>query len=339
MRLLLAAMAPLLAFSATAAESGWWSLNAENNNFVVDEDRHYVNGLNLAYLTPQLSTDQGAIQRAALKVEADLPWLFPAPAGKQDQRLEWTVLGQQLFTPANKDLSTPDPNDRPYAGWLYTGLGLMQSTDGTRFEELSATLGVVGSWALGDQVQNSFHKAFGFGRTEGWSHQLHNEPALTLSYLRKWRLGTRFERLGGLEVDAVPELGATLGNVLIDGEASALLRLGWGLESEYSPRMLQPGLTGGGYFNPAGSGRRSGGYIFAGAQQRAVGHNIFLDGNTWKDSPFVERYPWVHDEYFGISVFGWNRIRADFTYVRRSREFVTQTGDDRYGSATITVQW
>ncbi len=334
--LLLGAAAPLSAQAESAP--GWWSLNAENNNLVVDEDRHYVNGFNIAYLTPRLAPQDGALRRGALALQDGLPWLFPVSAAAPDRRLEWTVLGQQLFTPANKDLSTPDPRDRPYAGWLYTGAALMQNS-GSAYQELSGTFGVVGPWALGQQVQNSFHKAFGFGRTEGWSHQLHNEPALTLAYVRKWRLGTRVDAAGGLELDALPELGATLGNVLSYGEAGALLRLGWGLAADYGPRMLQPGLTGGGYFNPDGAARRWGGYVFAGAQQRAVGHNLFLDGNSWRSSPAVERYPWVHDEYFGISVYGWRQVRADFTYVRRSREFSAQPGDDRYGSATIAVRW
>ncbi len=249
------------------------------------------------------------------------------------------MLGQQIFTPANKNLPVPDPTDRPYAGWLYTGLGLMQNSGGRRFDELSLSLGVVGPDALGSEVQNTFHKVFGYGKTEGWSYQLHNEPAATLAYVHKWRFGTRFDQVGGLEIDALPEAGISAGNVLTYAEATAVVRLGWGLAADYGPRMLQPALTGGSYFNPALAGRRWGGYLLVGVQGREVAHNIFLDGNTWENSPSVERYPWVHDEYLGFSVYGWDRVRADFIYVRRSLEFTGQTNDDRYGSATVTVRW
>jgi lipid A 3-O-deacylase len=327
------------ALSRADETAAWWSLTAENNNLVVDEDRHYVNGDNFVYLSPTLSSGQGLVQRTALNIQDALPWLFPVVASDSDRRLEWTMLGQQIFTPQNKNLSTPDATDRPYAGWLYTGVELMQNTDGRRYDQLGMTLGVVGPAALGKQVMNGFHGAFGFGQSEGWSHQINDEPALTLDYEHKWRFATRFDRAGGLEVDAIPELGATLGNVLTYGEATGMLRIGRGLDADYGPRMLQPGSTGGGYFSPSLTHSRFGAYLFAGFQQRVVGRNIFLDGNTWRDSPFVDKYPWVHDEFAGISAFGWNRVRADFTYVRRSREFHGQLGDDRYGSATISVRF
>jgi lipid A 3-O-deacylase len=332
-----AAALPAQVLAAPGDEPAWWSLTGENNNFVVDQDRHYVNGFSFNVLTSPLSVDKGWTHRSALAVGDSLPWLFPDEVDS-DRRLEWTVLGQQIFTPANKNLSVPDAADRPYAGWLYTGLGLMQNTAGRRFDELSLTLGVVGPFAMGEEVQNTFHTIFSYGKTEGWSYQLHNEPAMTLSYVHKWRFGTRLDRVGGLEMDALPEAGITAGNVLTYGEATAAVRLGWGLDADYGPRMLQPALTGGGYFNPALSGHGWGGYLLAGVQGREVAHNIFLDGNTWENSAYVNRYPWVHDEYLGFSVFGASRFRADFIYVRRSREFDAQDFDDRYGSITVTVR-
>jgi lipid A 3-O-deacylase len=332
-----ASLSPALASADETAP--WWTLTAENNNFVVDQDRHYVNGDNVAYLSPTLSINQGLIERTALNVQDALPWLFPRVATDSDRRLEWTVFGQQIFTPSNKTLSTPDPNDRPYAGWLYNGIELMQNTDGRRYDQLGVTLGIVGPAALGEEVMNGFHSVFGFGKANGWSHQLHNEPALTVDYVHKWRFAAQFERAGGLEVDAIPEVGATLGNVFTYGEATGMVRLGRGLDADYGPRMLQPASTGGGYFSPSLSHRRFGFYLFGGYQERLVGRNIFLDGNTWRDSASVIKYPWVHDEFAGISAFGWNRVRADFTYVRRSREFNGQPSDDRYGSATVSVRF
>ena len=332
----MAAVSPAL--SRADETSAWWTLTAENDNLVVDEDRHYVNGDNFAYLSPTLSSGQGFLPRTVLDVQDALPWLFPKVASDSDRRFEGSF-GQQIYTPSNKSLSTPDPNDRPYAGWLYTELELMQNTDKRRYDQLGMTLGVVGPAALGQEIMNGFHSVFGFGKSEGWSSQLHNEPALTIDYEHKWRFATRFERAGGLEVDAIPELGMTLGNVFTYGEATGMVRLGRGLDADYGPRMLQPASTGGGYFSPSLSHQRFGAYLFAGYQERLVGRNIFLDGNTWRDSPSVVKYPWVHDEIVGISAFGWNRVRADFTYVRRSREFDTQKTDDRYGSATVTVRF
>jgi hypothetical protein len=324
---------------ADSAAAGWWSLTAENNNFVVDEDRHYVNGVNLAYLSAPLSMDQGWAARVSTNIESALRPLFPHAGQADEQRFEWTVLGQQLFTPANKSLSVPDPQDRPYAAWLYTGFNLLQERDHRALESLSASIGVVGPWALGDEVQNTFHKAFGFGLAEGWSHQLRNEPALDVSYLRKWRLALRDPASDGLNADVVPELGATAGNVLTYGEATVLLRAGWGLESAFGPHLIQPGISGAGYFDPAAIRRNWSVNIFAGFQERAVAHNIFLDGNSFERSPSIGKYVWVHDQAVGFSAMGWRSLRVDFTYVRRSEEFHGQNGHDSYGSITAAWQW
>jgi hypothetical protein len=34
----------------------------------------------------------------------------------------------------------------------------------------------------------------------------------------------------------------------------------------------------------------------------------------------------------------WRRLRIDLSYVRRSEEFHSQTGDDRYGSITVGIR-
>lgn len=319
--------------AAPAADQGWATLSEENNNLGSDSDRYYVNGVNLAYLSGSLAEGRGWADR----IERRLPVLFAAD-GKRDVRYEWTVLGQQIFTPADKSLTLPDPSDRPYAAWLYTGVNLLQDVDSRRLDDLQATLGLVGPDALGRQVQNSVHKLFGFGKANGWSHQLRDEPAVTIGYSRTWRFGLPLSRDGGLAADVLPELGATLGNVNTYAEATGLVRLGRGLEAGYGPRLLRPGATGGGYFNPDCCGGW-GYYAFAGWQGRAVGHNLFLDGNTFRDSPSVPKYPWVHDFVAGVSLYGWRSARVDMTYIRRSEEFHAQQGSEAYGSTTVSVRW
>jgi hypothetical protein len=336
---LLMACAASTCLADTADRSGWLTLNAENNNFVVNQDRHYVNGFNFAYLSAPLSPRSGWFGRAAARIEDTLLPLFPDAGQVVDRRFEWTALGQQIFTPANKSLEPPDPTDRPYAGWLYTGVSLLQDRGRRELSDLSATIGVVGPGAFGEQVQNSFHQTFGFGHANGWNHQLKNEPAVTVQYVRKWRLVADLAPARGLQADLVPELGGTVGNVFSYGEATALLRFGSGLDADYGPRLMQPGLTGGAYFNPQRTPRTWGVNAFAGIQERAVGRNVFLDGNTWQSGPSVDKYAFVHDEVFGVSAFGWGRVRADFTYVRRSKEFGAQRGDDRYGSINLTARW
>lgn len=180
-----ALLCPIGTLRADTGDSAWVSLTAENNNFVVNEDRHYVNGLNLAYLSQALGSDRGWVNSAAVSVENGLPLLFADAEQERDRRFGWTILGQQIFTPTSRTSSTPDPRDRPYAGWLYTSLSLFQDSGRRRLDDLTATIGVVGPAALGEEVQNGFHQVFAFGLAQGWSHQLKNEPGLLLAYSRK----------------------------------------------------------------------------------------------------------------------------------------------------------
>jgi len=68
---------------------------------------------------------------------------------------------------------------------------------------------------------------------------------------------------------------------------------------------------------------------------RAVARNIFLDGNTIRDSHSVNKKRWVGDAAVGIAAnFGVYKIA--FVRVFRSQEFAGQASAPRYGSITIS---
>jgi hypothetical protein len=76
-----------------------------------------------------------------------------------------------------------------------------------------------------------------------------------------------------------------------------------------------------------------------GAQGRAVAHNIFLDGNTFRQSPSVRKRVFVGDLETGFSVFWSSAVRLDFAAVRRTKEFFGQQADDLIGAGALTVSW
>ena len=260
--------------------------------------------------------------------------VFPFDNGVERVRRYELVVGQSLFTPKNLRLAAPDPADRPYAGWLYAGAGLLQETDRHTLESLQFLAGVVGPSALARQAQGVFHSALEEHEPQGWRHQLHDEPGLLLSYERKWR----FERAlaGTLAIDAIPEVGGSVGNVLTYGEVGLLLRIGQGLGADYGPARIRPALSGTSWFDPRRLRDPFGWYLFAGVQLRAVARNIFLDGNTFADSPSVERRVLVADLSGGLSLFWSDRVKLDVVMTRRTREFAGQDGPDRFGGIALS---
>ena len=74
------------------------------------------------------------------------------------------------------------------------------------------------------------------------------------------------------------------------------------------------------------------------ADARAVGHNIFLDGNTDKDSLSVDRELWVGDLQGGLvmNLFG---SRLAYTYVYRTPEYEQQDDPDKFASIILSIKY
>jgi lipid A 3-O-deacylase len=331
----------LLIFSVIGAGPGYGdSLGRlsviDENDVLFNTDKHYTHGLKISYVTPQLADE--SFLNAPIKVLRNYLFLFATRETDLDDRLEWTVLGQSLFTPSNLHLDNPDPHDRPYAGWLYGGFDFIQNAADRRLDSFELQFGVVGSAALGRQTQNDFHQFIATGKAKGWSHQLANEFGFNASWERKWRFGCELPGKFGFEF--IPDAGVTAGNVLTYGELGGLFRIGRELKANWGPELIRPGYSGTGYFEAARAKDVSLGFaFFAGAQGRAIARNIFLDGNSFATSRSVPKNYLVADLVFGVEIFYSNYFRVSATGVVRSSEFHNQGGWDKFASINCSFEF
>jgi hypothetical protein len=83
---------------------------------------------------------------------------------------------------------------------------------------------------------------------------------------------------------------------------------------------------------------RFGWYVTAGVDGRAIARNIFLDGNTFRDSRSVDKEPFVGDLHWGV-VLAWRRVRVSYTHVVRTREFTTQGKHDEFGAFSLSTSF
>lgn len=314
---------------ALADEHGRFNLLEENNSLYFHTDKHYTQGLRFSYLAPSVLAGD-AFDRPFDYLSANTP-IFAADAADRRYAL---LLGQSIFTPENLTSRPPNPHDRPYAGWLYGGVSLLQRDGGVMLENLELDIGVVGPGAFGKQVQNDWHQFIGIKQARGWSGQIQNEPGGVLTYQRLWRL----QIAGGdnFGIDAVPEAGATLGNVFTFGEAGGMLRIGKGLGADYGPPRVRPALSGTDYFDSDRAGDGLGGYFYVGTQGRVVGRNIFIDGNTFRTSPSVPRKVLVADLETGVALFWSRRLRFDLSVTQRTEEFEGQRTPNVVGAASLS---
>ena len=324
----------LPASTAVRADSGRLTIIEDNDGLLPDGwDRHYTQGAMLSYLSPTLSTEDFASTLYGA-LSAHLPVM---QMSNDIYRKFDVVLGQSFFTPVRYHSPVPDPNDRPFAGWLYGGGSLLQETGGRMLESFDVEVGVVGPDALARQTQEAFHAAAGFNTSNldaSWSHQLKNEPGLMVSYDRHVKIWqtTAF----GVESDVIPDAGVTVGNVLTYAEAGGQFRIGRNLGADFGIPRIQPALSGSNWFNVSRMTSSFGWYLFAGAQGRAVAHNIFLDGNSFADSPSVKKRILVGDFSAGASLFWSDWTKIDFSFTERTKEFTTQKQMDHFGNVTLS---
>jgi hypothetical protein len=318
---------------ANDVQSGRLSLIEENDYFASHDDRHYTQGLKATYLFG--TTDADNSKRC--------DWMdvgMPFEDGTCKRKYEWTVVGQNLYTPQNLNVSSQLTKERPYGAWLYTGLSLLQEhhyESHNTLENFEIQGGVVGPLAMGAETQNGFHQLIGDTPSNGWNNQIHTEPGVVLVDERKWRFELPLS--GDFAIDTIPEAGATVGNVFDYAEISDVVRIGQNLRADYGSNRIRPNLSGTGWFDKAQMDGPLGWYVFAGSQGRAVGRNLFLDGNTFQPSASVDKKPFVEDFLIGASAFWSDDIRADFTVTERTKEFYGQMGHpDRFGGIDIAFK-
>jgi len=310
------------ALAADGTEKGTFSVLFENDIFY-SSDHDYTNGVLLAYTTAPQDTPDWAVRTARL---------LPFFAQDGDVRTRY-ALGQDIFTPHNLHLANPPPTDRPYAGFLYGAFGLASDT-GTNLDQLQVTLGVIGPASLAEDTQKWVHSIIHGADPQGWSTQLRDEPGLVIQYERSVKLIPP-QSLLGLVFDAEPHYGIAVGNVYDYVNAGAMARLGFNLPKDYGPLRIDPSLPGSGFFEPTGD---IGGYIFAGVDGRAVGRNLFLDGNSFEQSRSVDKLNLVGDLELGAAVT-FRAFELSFTHVIRSREYATQKAADQFGAVNLSVRF
>ena len=293
------------------------------NDIFGGTDQNYTNGIRFAWLSSEEQTPDCARWSSNTLT----------PFERECHKRISIALGQSMFTPDNPLPRNVIANDRPYAGWLYGTVGMVSDT-GDVLENMAVTVGVVGPAALAEPTQDFIHDLTDSPHFNGWDNQLDNEPGLILSYERKWRSLAEFSPFG-LGADITPHAGVNLGNVHTDASVGATFRLGYDLPQDYGVPRIRPSLPGSDFFIPT---QDLSGYLFAGVEGRAVGRNIFLDGNTFNSGPSVDKEWMVGTLQLG-GALTYGDARLSYTHVFMTDEFKTQDKPAQFGAVTLSYRF
>ncbi len=260
-----------------------------------------------------------------------------APAGATQQQMQ-VLFGQSIFTPQHIDAAVHTPGDRPFGGWLYTGVSVAQETGRSQLNSFEIQVGAVGgSASLWQAVQGGFHSLTGSPEPNPGNWQLANEPGIVLAWDRRWKVGYDFA--DGYGIDLIPGLGVAAGNVFTYGEASALLRIGRSLQTTWGPTRIRPSPSGASFISTGPNDPVWGWDVYVGIAERVVGRNIFLDGSTFAWSPSVTKKVFVTDFMAGAEIFTQNGYKLGFSVTQRTPEYTTQPKSDLFGSIEASARF
>ncbi len=307
---------------AAGGGTRYFTLAIENDSLGSGSDQHYTSGVRATWLSPGKEPTVFATKLMNLFGTSDAP----APSAS------YFSLGQNLYTPEDIAAEVPDPNDRPYAAFLYASRGYTRVL-GNRIDNIELTVGVVGPLALGEPTQKAVHQLLDAVDPKGWDAQLDNEIGINAAWERRWP-DAWGATIGDVRSRLMPHVGVSLGNVYTHASAGLTWQV---LPNSYHwqspPLRVRPAIPGSGFFYSDGSG--TGWSAFAGVEVRAVARNIFLDGNTFESSPSVDKKPFVVDANAGVTL-AFERLRIAYTLNWRSREFDGQRNAHVFGALSVS---
>lgn len=310
-----------LAEELSTTDTDFFTFTLENDSLGNGADQNYTSGVRISYFNHSANPPEFAKNIAEYIPTFDI----------NETTSTSYSFGQNLYTP--KDISTPiaNPNDRPYAAFLYASAGLTSVTN-NHSDDLEITIGVIGPLAFGEGAQKSIHKILKAEEPKGWDHQLSNEPGLILSWQRQWPEAYTHD-IGKLTFRAMPHTGASLGNVYTYGAGGVTFQLTpKRFQWQSQPLRVRPSIPGNGFFivpekNFAWS-------LFAATEGRAMGRNIFLDGNSFESSPSVDKKILVGDASLGARII-YGKAQLSYTLNWRSKEFEGQEDTSVFGAMTL----
>ncbi|QCX00783.1 lipid A deacylase LpxR family protein [Aggregatimonas sangjinii] len=263
-----------------------------DNDFFAAADRNYTQGYALEFVLPVLQKNP-------------VNFLFFKP---KDVTFRYGMALEHIgFTPDDYVSPSIQFEDRPFASALMLK-SFVIGTDTMRRARLSQSfsMGIIGPWAFGEEMQVGIHRAIGDKIPGGWPNQIANDVVVNYRLAYEKRL-FRFRNAISLQADTAVQLGTLFTNASFGMNTTIGL-----LDDTFGPKS---GTT------------KFSAYLFVRPLVHVVGYDATLQGGVFnRRSPYtiatadIERFT-ASLEYGAILKTG--TLYFEYTRASSTREFET----------------
>ncbi|AMO54342.1 hypothetical protein GZ77_22475 [Endozoicomonas montiporae] len=306
---------PLATFLSLSVSASTLQFGMDNDVlFKVDGD--YSNGMFFGYSSSP----------SPLTSDSFLP-LDPA----NGYQTNWSAsIAHKMWTPSDIEQTTPQKNERPYAGLLAVDSGIV-ATNGTTAHQLGLLLGLVGPDSGAEDAQKRAHRLLGNAIPKGWDYQVKNKAIIDVSY----EVDQLFYRSGNTpyqnEFSGYGRVVA--GNFQPELAAGVGWRWGKSLENSFNANSLRPYRQ----HAMAADGLHGGWYLYGNLEARYRFDDLTITGSTLKPVPDVDMEKGQMTAASGV-VYFYRQFGIGLSAVAYSKAF-KQDQDDWHFRNSLTFYW
>lgn len=258
----------LLAFSQInySFANGW--LFGMHNDVISDEDGNYTNAVFINYTAEAPELNSRFLQAFTA---------FDPNALKYAVNYQF---GQQMWTPSDISIPTPQPDQRPYAGLLFGEASILGYSTVSSYR-LSLLLGTVGEQSGAGKTQEFIHEAIGATTPQGWEYQIEDQVVYQVTVEADQLVGRPLMLIGESDLSVYQRLA--LGNYQSEVAFGTTVRWGVDLGANYNNLSLHPHRLQGMLLAPNSSGIM----LYATAEIRYRYNDITIEGDRPDEVPEI----------------------------------------------------
>lgn len=249
------------------------------------------------------------------------------------------AISQAITTPTDLEAEKLIERDFPYAGAL-GATGAWYAFDNQQLVGFQLYAGVAGPLSFAEETQLFVHKLVDTTEPKGWDNQLKTEPLINFGYIVKRKLISIGER-SGWSTDLSTTGMLNLGNFWTGADANLDIRFGWNMPLGFTHIPDFPGR--GVMLDPSVDALPAPFHIYFSvvAHASAIGYSVFLDGNTFRDSP----HPGIdYNRINSHGIVGLHITRGPFSvtfsYYHTSNYFDYRTdSDNNWANVSLEIRF